>query len=390
MVRPRRILLVLATAATALVGTVVLGELSVRIATFLISRGRPDYADAIDGGRLRPGFSADVVGGDGRAVRWTNNTAGFRSEHEFAREPPAGTLRVLSIGDSFTAGYRVGNDETFSYLLEAWLNETLGPAEVLINGTEDLDNGLDYFVEAGASWSPHVLVVGITLGNDIAQAYVSRDPESIGFRNGLEELSLPADSLDEPTRWSRLSREIVYASMRSRLIALIRPRRAITSWYGHVHPPRLFDPINGFGIFLSDAPPEVDDAYERLFTILDELRAEADRRNTHLILAVFPQRYQVQPEDWTGAQRAYGLNPDAFDLARPNARIADYCRQRSLDCLDPTEYMRAQHEATGEAYYQPLGDMHWNARGHREWLDGAKPELLAVLTPIAARAGVAR
>lgn len=366
-----------------------MGEATVRVGAHLLRRGQADYADTTDGGLLRPGFSSDVIGGDGSPVSWTNNAAGFRSTREFTRETPPGTLRILSLGDSFTAGYRVGDEETFSRRLEIWLTETLGPTEVLINGIEEPANGLRYFLDTGVSWSPHVVLVGITLGNDIAQAYVSRHPQPIGFRNGLEDVVLPPESLLESTTLSWLAREIRYAALRSRLFSLIRPRRAITSWYGHAYPPRLFDPINGFGMFLRDPPAEIDAAYDRLFAILDETATEAESRGVHLIVAVFPQRYQVQPADWIAAQAAYGLDNGAFDLDRPNTLLAEYCLERRLNCVDPTEAMRRDHTSTGETYYQPLGDMHWNAAGHRAWLDGAKPDLLRMMAPIASRVGSA-
>ncbi len=389
MIGSRRVLIILTAIAVTLAAFVAMGEATVRVAAHLVRRGQPDYADTMNGGLLRPGFSSDVIGGDGSPVLWTNNAAGFRSTREFAREPPPETLRILSLGDSFTAGYRVGNEETFSRQLEIWLAETARPAEVLVNGIEEPDNGLRYLRETGVSWSPHVLLVGITLGNDIAQAYVSRNPQPIGFRNGLENLVLPPESLAEATTVSWLAREVRYASLRSRLLSLFRPRRAITSWYGHAYPPRLFDPINGFGMFLADPPVEIDVAYDRLFAILDETAATAESRGIHPIVAVFPQRYQIQPGDWTAAQAAYGLDAEAFDLDRPNRRIAEYCRERRLDCVDPTEYMRREHASTGEVYYQPLGDMHWNAAGHRVWLDGAKPDLLRMIAPIALRIGSA-
>ena len=111
----------------------------------------PDYADVRDGMLLKPGFSAEVVGGDGGLVTWTNNSQGFRATREFERQPPAGTLRIMSLGDSFTAGFRVGDQDTFSRRMEVWLNESLGPTEVLIGGVEEPNHGLEYFRETGSS-----------------------------------------------------------------------------------------------------------------------------------------------------------------------------------------------------------------------------------------------
>lgn len=47
------------------------------------------------------------------------NSLGYRNNREFSRKVPAGKLRVLCSGDSFTFGYGVGNDETWGNALES-------------------------------------------------------------------------------------------------------------------------------------------------------------------------------------------------------------------------------------------------------------------------------
>jgi hypothetical protein len=380
----------LAALATLIVSTLVgvaIAEFGLRWLGNAGQSGYPDYGDTIRDGLLKPDFSAEVVGGSGEPVLWTNNSAGFRSTREFTRAPRPGTLRILSLGDSFTAGYRVDNEETFSRRIEDWLNQTLGPTEVLINGVEEPANGLRYLREEGLTWSPHFLLFGVTLGNDIAQSYIARHPTTIGFRQGLEEVELPPQSLHETGLRTSLARRLYYASLRSRVLALVRPRRAIASWYGHVYPPKLFDAINGFGVFLATPPRQVRDAYQRLFAILEEVRDLCDAYGIGMAIAVFPQRFQVQTEDWRSAVSAYGLEEQAFDLGGPNARIARFCRESGIPCIDPTDFMRRRRNETGNEYYFPLGDMHWNADGHQLWAQGARETLLPLLSPIAARLG---
>src|SRR5262245_42721379 len=41
------------------------------------------------------------------------NTQGFRNNHDFSRTVPAGKVRLICSGNSFTLGYGVGNDDTW-------------------------------------------------------------------------------------------------------------------------------------------------------------------------------------------------------------------------------------------------------------------------------------
>ena len=59
------------------------------------------------------------------------NGQGMRADHDFAYEKPAGRLRILSLGDSFTIGYEVAHEETFSSVLEAELRAKGYDVEVL-------------------------------------------------------------------------------------------------------------------------------------------------------------------------------------------------------------------------------------------------------------------
>src|SRR5262245_42912083 len=51
----------------------------------------------------------------------SSNSRGLRGSSEHAFEKPAGTLRILTFGDSFTFGDEVSDDETWSYFLEKLL-----------------------------------------------------------------------------------------------------------------------------------------------------------------------------------------------------------------------------------------------------------------------------
>jgi hypothetical protein len=99
----------------------------------------------------------------------TINSAGWRGK-EFSRAKPAGTVRILGIGDSYTYGKAVGNDDIYLARLEQILNEEGGARYETINTGHDGANTyeeLRYFKKHDMmGLSPDVVVIGFTVGND--------------------------------------------------------------------------------------------------------------------------------------------------------------------------------------------------------------------------------
>ena len=129
------------------------------------------YGTLEEGGCLKKNFKGYVVGASGNFVYWQTNSKGFRNTKEFDYIPASNVLRILSIGDSFTAGYRIGQNETFSFLLEKWINKTYKKSEVLISCIEEPTTGLYYLSKFGQKYNPDIILLGITIGNDIAQTF---------------------------------------------------------------------------------------------------------------------------------------------------------------------------------------------------------------------------
>ena len=159
---------------------------------------------------------------------------------------------------------------------------------------------------------------------------------------------------------------------RLRIVQLVHePDWPIGSWYRERWPPRLLDPTHGLGFYLAAPPPIIEETYLRLQRTLDGYASFCRQRRIELIVSFFPQRFQVQADDWERAVRAYGLKADAFDVDAPNRRILELCRSSGIRCLDPTNAMRRRYERHGEHLYLPRGDMHWNRLGHEAFHDAS-------------------
>jgi hypothetical protein len=365
-----------------------------------------DYADVSLGvlglgGLLKPNFKEMLVDGYGGRIRWATNSQGFRNNYETPEVPASDVFRVASLGDSFTAGYRVGQEDSFSFQLERWLREKGDPkAEVLVSLVEEPVHALFYLQTQGMKMHPKLVVLGVTLGNDLAQVFLSLHPQGaytlggggedwavrmnpqgaqVGFQNFLANYPLPRECLKEKTMLRKARWGLNYAWDHSRLRAALSlpAKRAIISWYGAVAQPKAFDPVHGLGFYLKHPTPEIEAAFASVRRTLQALKIFLDKNQTALTVVLFPQRFQVQQRDWQATVLEYGLREDCFDLNRPNNRIAEFCKEFSMACLDPTAGMTSRHTQTGADLYLPGGDMHWNKAGHTVFYEELKKFLLA-------------
>lgn len=107
--------------------------------------------DPLTGWRNAPGLRKDGL---------TTNSAGMRGSREYAPGRPAGVRRLVLVGDSYTFGADVRDEETFAHRLGAGLLP--GAWEVLnlaVPGT-GTDQQVLEFEHRGRAWAPDVAVLG--------------------------------------------------------------------------------------------------------------------------------------------------------------------------------------------------------------------------------------
>jgi hypothetical protein len=112
----------------------------------------------------------------GKHYEWINipvdiNSAGFRGP-EFTIEKPEGVFRILNLGDSVVMGWGVEEKDTYGRQLEGFLNQNSDGKlryEVINAGVPgwNLDNELAYLQGAGLSLDPDLILLDITIVNDI-------------------------------------------------------------------------------------------------------------------------------------------------------------------------------------------------------------------------------
>lgn len=369
-----------------------------------------DYSDVYRtnglgvGGYLKENFKGYVKNGYGGKVWWENNSQGFRYDTDISFGHSPNKIRVLSLGDSFTAGYRIGQNETFSSLLEQFFNSKKDGKEyeVLISCIESPIKGLNYLSKFSIKFNPDVVLLGITLGNDILQSYTGLDSKGSFILDDLQkeikenpnydpDILKKSGSLYVPNQCITPNSEknqINNAKNVHLMDKLVSYRiinkflkgyegESIISYYGDKERVKLFDGCNGLGMFMKNPPREIEEAYKRLFRILKVCNILSKKYNFRLIIILFPQRFQVQKEDWIATKRDYHLKDKCFDLMKPNNEILNFCIKNDIMCIDPTKDMSNTYNNLHKSLYLPFGDMHMNALGNSVLYSIIKDEVYA-------------
>lgn len=351
------------------------------------------------GGLLRGNMDCTARGGARfGTIKWKTDSFGFRNSVQTTVGKIPGRTRILAMGDSFSAGYRLSQDQTFPKKIEDGLKALGRDVEVLNAETEDPVVAAWYLDKHGFSFSPDMVVMLLCIGNDFTEVRY-RLTWSKGFewtgKAGESPLNLVPERVDQPSKdYLQLSfpdgflsdapyiRPNVGAARAHPLsqftlgrvwMSAKKQRAADPGWAdgaltfcysdprGKPHP---MDLTTGFGFFAKDGFTEVDQAYSQTRDVLKRIKLECQRRGIPFVLVAMPQVFQVYPLDWKANCSAYKLLPERFDLERPDRELKRICDELGIEFVDLLPPMKAESLRPGAArLYLRGGDMHWNAGG---------------------------
>lgn len=286
---------------------------------------------------------------------FTTNALGIRGAELNEKTP--GERRVLAIGDSFTLGMQVADEQTFAALLD----QTLGPTTRVMNagvpgyGT---DQAIGLMKRLVPVTDADAVVLTLYSGNDL------RDNDRWSRSPGLPTSPPPVQA--PPPQRSRLlkklgaaSRVVAYALLYADLQRVGTDFR-LDEFRDEVAPfsdPNALDPIIG---------PTA--------RALGRYRDACRDLGVACGVALVPPAYVVHRERQTSTFEAFGLalNPDQIE--RPAAAILDAVPGK-IATIDLTAALRA---AADERPYL-LFDPHFSAAGHRIVADQLDPFVRTLL-----------
>lgn len=342
--------------------------------------------------RLTPNAAARHVSTEFDYVYHTN-ALGLRGR-DIPFEKPAGTRRIVLVGDSFVAGQGVRDEAVFSVRLESRLREAGRQVEVVNVGSPGSSTirEREFYQQLGRRFEPDEVILVCFLGNDLPEVTEERTPDERAswrpagfvrswayalFPNTYLELAIAkravasrdesrpkssdeiaeriaglaqARGVDPETarrRYRRIPQNVQREVERGRY-----PFRRVL--YACLEPDRFVRAIDPGDEFFQHAWP-------RMRAQLDLLKRDVERDGARFRLCIIPDVVQVDP-DGLAFQRSLGMQVDdrwLKETTRTQQALADWAHGNGVPCLDLTPACRS----AGERLYH-IWDGHLNETGH--------------------------
>ena len=288
------------------------------------------------------------------------NHLGLRGR-ETTVDKPADTRRILMLGDSFTMGKGVEDNETFSVLVEEFLQAALaacggGSVEVLNGGVDSYAPILSYiqFERELARFKPDLVVLNFD-NSDLIQEAAYRQ-QAVRNSDGtiiavpqVWQKSLYERFLSWATRRLYFTRVILVYVNRAMNHSEISVRRVVNE-FGREH-------------FAHTLEGDIDRTaqWKDVFESIGRIKRRADSIQANFLLTTYPWAHQANDTDWI---------PGRFTFMKEGEHTSNLTqqtiRQRSaalgIDLFEALPEFQSYH-GTEPLYFDY--DPHWTPAGHR-------------------------
>jgi len=270
------------------------------------------------------------------------NSQGMRAERDYPYEKPPGTKRIVSLGDSYTVGFEVDVDETFSSVLERELNARGQQVEVLNAGVSGFSTAEQYLYLERELWKydPDMIVISFFVNDlvDNTRADLLRlsDGNLVPGADGYVPAGRLGDFLNTSLLFNWLSERSDSFALIKETLTRITKRRIVTQNL------RNLDDTEGDG---KDAAGEAADyQIDLAIAIYDRLYASARRHGVPLVIQSIPA---LRP-DGTLRDRF----PTRFDHRRPGLYLL-----RAGTFLEPHQGEQLLYWTRSQAHWTPFSHL---------------------------------
>lgn len=342
----------------------------------------PLMPDVVRHHKLVPSSQAEFRNRDYAYIQHVNSL-GLRGP-EIPLEKPAGTVRVLMLGDSFTMGKGVEDDQTFSVLLDRRLADSVracgGPRVEVVNaGVDSYAPVLEalYLRTELHRLTPDVVVVNLDV-SDLMQeqayrAVAERGPD--GAIGAVPQRPGAVSRYEKVRGWTErnlfLTRIVVYYLKR----AIGTPDVSVRGVVNEA----------SYEVVAHTLVGDVDRSREwaDVFASIREMQRFADSAGIGFAMTHYPWAHQVSDTQWVPGRRAF-LPRDARPSGVTQQTVNTLAAARGIPLIDAFPAFAAG--VTTETLYYP-NDAHWTAAGHRVMADVLEAALLARYGALWCRSG---
>ncbi|MBI1879929.1 MAG: hypothetical protein HYR94_17195 [Chloroflexi bacterium] len=352
-----------------------------------------------------PNAEADWEGYGEFKVKVKINSLGLR-DYERTYQKPAGTFRILLLGDSLTEGAQVDLKHTFPVELQTCLDERASqPIEVVNGGVTAYGPGeqLLFFAHEGVKYQPNLVLVAVYLPNDIKDMHRKIDSNMIKAFGGYYFYFADGRLHKRWIEWAEPPGEIpllerllrrysalyfIFQSPESQVLREIDKIIELRSPVSSSPQPELqtsessglpsYADDGAIIIFAKNFPdnPLVSPAVKNLWRLLkatfQELQAEVTSHQAKLSVVLIPGAFQIHQEIYN--QEVAKLNHQYDDLLEnglgfwdidaPNKAMRQFMAEQAIPTLDLLPGFQAYAQAHADLLYF-REDTHFNEKGHQ-------------------------
>lgn len=336
-------------------------------------RGKFTRYDPLLGWVGKPGAEDDFEWPDAKHLV-KQNEYGFRgSAYPFGRTAKE---RLVVLGDSFTWGFGVEDDEIFTSIIE---RETKGRVEVVNLGVSGYGTDQEYLLwrELGHKWKPDRVLLLITFVTDIAD---NMDPKRYDYNKPffvikgdaleLTNVPVPRNPAEKSARArGETSGPVTRLLSRSALVnALVSAALKVDAIRTHFESKGLVPKRQSgyeweYLLYSPNFNATTKPAWDKLFKLTAAINADVNSGGSKLFVAVVPSIIEVYPELWAEYLKSPSL-PDgiALDARAPIDRVAAWCAANSVGFIDLLPALAEEAKKDPYLYY-PV-NIHWTKRAH--------------------------
>ena len=304
----------------------------------------------------------DLLFGEKFDVTLSINSLGYR-DNEFAISKLNNTKRILIMGDSFTFGHGVENDETFSEQLEKKINEFSNIKYEVINAGyasgQSPDEAYVYLKKKGLQLNPDIIILVVFPGNDISDI---NEHEWIIDKGGLPlAIKDKYDYVENNQLRSRQKSEIRFTSRLNALLARYSHfynylKRRISYIFQKVH--YNLEGTENKCIYCDEYWIKNKDEWNQIKKILINVKKISEENNIKFYLAIIPMREQVYDSYWDSYLNE--VKSDDIDRNKIQQEFINFSEKNNIPLID---FLPSFLENNLNMYYFSK-DLHWNKEGH--------------------------
>lgn len=322
--------------------------------------------DPLVGHRLIAGFDGWRVNPpDGGRRRIRVNRQGLRDD-EYPLDKPAGSRRILLLGDSYCEGAHVPFDDAFHVRLERAWRSASGPPVEIINGGVDgygTDNMLLFYRYIGRNYRPDLVLMTFVTNdledncrelqqrsNDVEQEpYFSLEGDRLELHD--HPFERPHDGLRQQLHHVSRTYHLAWRLLFTRQ----RQQRAERANAGLPYQ---------FPIHLAQDDDVQKQAWRLLAALYRQTRDETVADGAKLAVVIVTCSWQVHERHRQWFEEHYPHMADCqWDWDKPNRRVQAICQELDIPCLDLLPAFQRAAAADPDVDLHFRGG-HWTAAGH--------------------------